>query len=376
MLGGDRPVTTQAAYEDEKAGRLRRLRTKPAETLEATSRVRENGEARNGRERGAVVSRTFWLISDGGKRTVSPTTAVRQQFRADAIAVEMFSVREGETILISRGANVVMIDGGSGPRKPTNDELAALIAGRLPVGGLRATIASHPHQDHTNAHRAFDDRFSDRVAANAEYFDNANARSTRWFDQRLAAVPALLFTRRPIEDDPGTDAIAEIPGLGAEFHHLRSTTGASSESDQAYWSVFTVMRFNRAVFLFTGDADKGYEESLIPRLQLLVNRIHVLKVTHHGSSSGTSPNLVQAFDPAIAFASTDAYPTHRLEDDVRARLGTAAIYTTHDPSRPAHQEKDIVIRTDGRLRTIDGTQGVMFEVWRRQPALRPLASNG
>jgi len=342
--------------------------------LEVTSRVRENRTGLAAKGGGAVMSRTFWLVWDGGKRSVSPPAAVRQEFRADTIEVEMFSVGEGETILISRGANVVMIDGGSGPRKPTNDELADLLAGRIPHGGLRAIIASHPHQDHTNAHRAFDVRLSNRVAANARYFDNANPRSTRWFDQRRDAVPGLPFTRRPVDDDPSTDSNPEISGLGAVFHHLRSTTGASSELDQAYWSVFTVMRFNDAVFLFTGDAHKQYEASLIPRLQQLVNRIHVLKVTHHGSSSGTSPDLIQTFRPALAFASTDAHHTHRLEADVRARLGDAAIYTTHDPSRPVHKAKDIVIRTDGRQRTIDGTQGVMFEVWRRQPALRPLAS--
>ncbi len=323
-----------------------------------------------------MATRTFWLVSATGKRTVSPTVAIRQQFRTDAIQVEMFSVGEGETILISRGSNVVMVDGGSGPRTPNNRELAGLIAARIPAAGLRAIVASHPHQDHTNAHRAFDDAQSDRVAADAEYFDNANSRSTRWFDERLAATPNLPFTRRPIDDDPSTDANQEIPALGAVFHHLRSITGSTLEPGQAYWSVFTVMRFNEAVFLFTGDAYKGYESGLVGRVQQLVNRVHVLKVTHHGSSSGTSPNLVQTLLPAIAFASTDEHHTHRLEDDVRARLKPAAIYTTHDPSRPVHQEKDIVIRTDGRQRTHAGARGVMFEVWRRKPALRPLATVG
>ena len=35
----------------------------------------------------------------------------------------MFSVGEGEAILISRGSNVIMVDGGSAPRKPTNDAI-------------------------------------------------------------------------------------------------------------------------------------------------------------------------------------------------------------------------------------------------------------
>lgn len=214
------------------------------------------------------------------------------------------------------------------------------------------------------------------MAPNAEYFDNANGRSKRWFKERIANVPNLPFTRRPIGDHPCKDANPEITVMGAIFHHLRSKTGTKQEAKQAYWSVFTVMRFNQAVFLFTGDAEQSYEKKLVARLQQLVNRVHVLKVTHHGSSSGTSLNLVETLRPAIAFASTAEHHTHRLEKDVRARLQDAAIYTTYDKSRPKHKEKDIIIRTDGTERTIDGAQGVMFEVWRRQPALRPLGSAG
>ncbi len=318
------------------------------------------------------MSRTFWLVSQGGKRTVKPLTPVRQQFRADAIEVTMFSVGEGEAILISRNSTFLLVDGGSGPQDQTNDELAALLAARIPVGGLRGIVASHPHQDHTNAHRAFGDTFSNRATANAEYFDNAIDRSNRWFTDRLASMPG--FTRQKIDNTPATDNAAWMPELGATVHQLRSKTSAKKERPKNYWSVFTVLIFNQAVFLFTGDAPKGYEASLVSRLQQLVNHVDVLKVTHHGSSSGTSPDLVQAFPPAIAFASTDEHHTHRLEGDVRNRLGDAAIYTTHDPLRPVHKERDIIIRTDGKQRMIDGHQGVMFEVWRRKPALRPLGS--
>jgi beta-lactamase superfamily II metal-dependent hydrolase len=183
------------------------------------------------------------------------------------------------------------------------------------------------------------------------------------------------FTRRQIDNTPATDSVEWMPELGATVHQLRSRTGAKKEPAKNYWSVFTVLVFNEAVFLFTGDADKGYEASFVSRLQQLVKTVHVLKVTHHGSSDGTSPNLVQAFPPAIAFASTAEHDTHQLEDDVRKRLGDAAIYTTYDgAARKVQTEQDIIIRTDGQQRTVEGVQGIMFEVWRRKPALRPLKS--
>ena len=157
------------------------------------------------------MSRTFWLVSDTGKHIVRPPVAIRQQFRTQAIQVEMFSVGKGESILISRGLDFVMVDGGSVPGKRKNDELAGLLAARVPPAGIRAVIASHPHQDHVNAHRQFGDVFSDRLAANAEYFDNAIQRSTDWFKSRVAVVPNLPLTRRPIGDDPSKDPQSRPP---------------------------------------------------------------------------------------------------------------------------------------------------------------------
>ena len=86
----------------------------------------------------------------------------------------------------------------------------------------------------------------------------------------------------------------------------------------------------------------------------------MLKVTHHGASSGTANRLVCAVKPGIAIASTAVDDGHRLEEDVLGRLG----------GRPGPRkvletlvDGDIIIRTDGQTRN----GGVLYHVDRKRP---------
>jgi hypothetical protein len=70
----------------------------------------------------------------------------------------------------------------------------------------------------------------------------------------------------------------------------------------------------------------------------------VLKVTHHGSSSGTAQRVVNAVKPGIAIASTAPDDGHRLERDTLQRLQSNA------PQRRIFEtviDGDIILRTDG-----------------------------
>ena len=318
------------------------------------------------------MSRTFWLVSSGGKRTIAPSTSERQAFRADAIQIEMYYVESGEAIVISRGRNAILVDGGSGTNTNRNDQVGGVLGSRLARHSLQAIVTSHPHRDHSNFHHALVTAHLDRfAAAGALYFDNATpAAAANW--QRLQNwQPNLPFQRVAVADDQAKDADNRIPLLSgeADAYLLRGSTNATSIKSKKYWSVFLFLRFRDAWMLFTGDAYKGYENLLLNRLEALNPSAHLLKVTHHGSSGGTSEQVVSSLRPKISIASTDSDPGHRLETDVRARLSESAIYATYDTRRRRHPGKDIIVRTDGRVRQEDGFAGILFEVWRREPAL-------
>jgi hypothetical protein len=72
----------------------------------------------------------------------------------------------------------------------------------------------------------------------------------------------------------------------------------------------------------------------------------VLKVTHHGASSGTARRALDAIKPAVAIASTADEGGHRLEADTLERLlgpqGKRRVFETL-------VDGDITLRTDGAL---------------------------
>ena len=313
---------------------------------------------------------SFLLISDDDRRSATLGAADRAMFRADALEIRMYYVPEGETILITRGQDALLWEGGSG-RALRNPALAQAIAGELQGRRLRAFVASHPHRDHTNSHSGLVGAAN--FAPGARYFDNGIPAATANFQRIRNDHQAVPFQRVPVF--PSTNRIVRrFGGAGADVHLLRSSTNAQTHSGQVYWSVFVFLRLRNAWMLFTGDViAKSYQTSMTPRLQALNPRTHFLQLSHHGNKTGTSQDFVSALRPAIAAASTDDDPGHELDDEVRDRLSNvnSRVLATFDRNRnAANRAKDVIIRTDGFIWG-DGTEdGVLFEVIERQPALQ------
>ena len=316
---------------------------------------------------------SFQLISDNDRVTATLAASDRASFRAGAVEIRIYYVPEGETILITRGQDALLMDGGSG-RTLRNPALAQAIARELQGRRLRAIIASHPHRDHTNSHSDLVDLAT--FAPGARYFDNGIPAADANFQRITNDHPSLPFQRvavLPNQRDNANRIVPRFGGAGADVHVLRSSTNATTHAGQVYWSVFVFLRLRNAWLLFTGDViTKLYQTRMTPRLQVLNPRTHFLKLSHHGNRTGTSQNFVSALRPAIAAASTDDDPGHELDDEVRTRLANvnSQVLATFDPNRAAAvRARDIIIRTDGFIWSDGNVDGVLFEVIDRQPAI-------
>ena len=314
---------------------------------------------------------SFLLISDNDRRPATLGAADRAMFRADALEIRMYYVPEGETILVTRGQDALLLEGGSGRalRKPA---LAQAITGQLQGRRVRAIVASHPHRDHTNSHSSLVGAVN--FAPGARYFDNGIPAADTNFKRIKDDHQALPFKRVPVLPNQRDDANRIVPrfgGAGADVHMLRSNTNSQTHSGQVYWSVFVFLRLRNAWMLFTGDViTKLYQTRMTPRLQALNPRTHFLQLSHHGNKTGTSQDFVSALRPAIAAASTDDDPGHELDQEVRDRLSNvnSRVLATFDRNRST-AKRDIIVRTDGFIWG-DGTgDGVLFEVIEQQPAL-------
>jgi competence protein ComEC len=120
------------------------------------------------------------------------------------------------------------------------------------------------------------------------------------------------------------------------------------------------LRFRSARLLFTGDADCAYEVKLLEAFGETDFRADLLKITHHGSSSGTAARVLAAARPALAIASTADDDGHRLEADTLKRvLGPGRKRRVFETL----VDGDIVVRTDGE----PYLGGILYEVELEDP---------
>jgi len=142
--------------------------------------------------------------------------------------------------------------------------------------------------------------------------------------------------------------------------------------DRLYRSVLLHARIGKAKFLLTGDIHtKSTEEEIIVKdsTKKLLKKVDVLQITHHGSSYGTSHDFLTHVSPALFFTSSNQHdPKHDLSPQTHARIMCyiedkgKKFDTPHYTIFNTDWHGDIIIRTDGKSRTINGKKGVLFEV--------------
>lgn len=163
-----------------------------------------------------------------------------------------------------------------------------------------------------------------------------NATST-WLTQYRNAISSL---GPRVEEVPLANAHREITVAPGVVAHLYAGSGQG-----AYTSIFLQLRFHAARLLFTGDSKCQYEQTLLAAFGETDFRADMLKITHHGSSSGTAAPTLEALKPAFAIASTAPDDGHRLEQDTLERI--LAPGTTRQVFETL-VNGDIIVRTDGQ----------------------------
>ncbi len=301
------------------------------------------------------MSGNFYEVFENGRRRASLTSQEESDFFASCLEIRMFNVGEGEAILLipPRSRNAWLMDCGCHHNKDLGEALADYLAAEDLL--LKGLILSHPHLDHGGAIKTALENAP--LARSVRYFrsDDAFFSAEKVWLGDLTTVMRRLGSRmaRPVIVRQGIRNV----DLG---NGVRARLFAGKPVSAGYTSIFLNLHFGDARLLFTGDVKCGYEIKLLKQRAGAEFRADVLKVTHHGASSGTANRLVCAVKPGIAFASTAADGGHRLEGDVLGRLG----------GRPGPRkvletfvDGDIIIKTHGR--SLNGR--VLYHVDRKRP---------
>ena len=289
---------------------------------------------------GTRIAGQFLEVLERKSQRAAPTSARKKTFAKSHLEVRMFNVGDGEAILlVFPGRRAWLIDGGTSSSPKRNAVLGQRLAAYFKQGGLvlEALVPSHPHVDHAGAVAPLL-QAGPALAAKVLYArsDDASWSKGGW----IATLDAEVKNLGPrVEPVVLRNAHREIEIANGIRVHLLAGSG-----DGAYTSLFLQVRYHTARLFFTGDAHCQYEKQLLARFGAEDFRADLLKVTHHGSSSGTSTTTVQAVKQGLAIASTAEDAGHRLEKDTLARLGGLG-----NPRRvfETRVDGDIIVRTDG-----------------------------
>ncbi len=295
----------------------------------------------------------YLRVLENEVRNARPSLGRKAQFEESYLEIRMFNVGHGECILIIfDGDRVWLIDSGSNSIT-RNRVLGENLINYLEQHSitLETIVASHPHFDHAGAFETILGSNSSQISATLSIYrsEDPTWHSTRgWKERFRAAIEARQNRGDTVNEIALRNGYREVHIADDVTAHLFAGSG-----EGPYTSIFLQIRYRDAKLMFTGDAHCRYEVDLLDDFGDVQFRADVVKVTHHGSSSGTATRVINAIKPGIAIASTGDDSGHRLERDTLDRLGghsglpgpgacdVRSVFETII-------DGDIILRTDGR----------------------------
>ena len=188
-------------------------------------------------------------------------------------------VSQGDAILIDLGETEILIDGGD--KSPGVVEYLS----EFVDGVLEVMVATHPHADHIGGLIGVLNAFEvEEIWLNG---DTSTSKTYQEFMSKVNAEDASIHEAlrgQSIEVDDLTFHV---------LHPIKPLVGDINNN-----SIVLRLSYGEIDFLFTGDAEKEAEASILEAPVIV--RAQILKVGHHGSRSSSSPKFLDAVKPEIA----------------------------------------------------------------------------
>ncbi|HJP70935.1 MAG TPA: ComEC/Rec2 family competence protein, partial [Candidatus Limnocylindria bacterium] len=248
--------------------------------------------------------------------------------------VTALDIGQGDAILVEAPSGATMlVDGGPDPELTLRR-----IGANLPFFARRIDllVLTHPHQDHVAGLVEVLDRFRIGAVLQAGIADENPSFERLLTDADRTATPIVIARAG---QRIALDATTEVSVL---YPTATEAAAPLPEGDINNGSVVLLLTHGGFTALLTGDAEAPVEAALLARGA--IPEADVLKVGHHGSTSSTTPGLLDAARPTVALISDGTgneygHPAPETLAALAARPGTAVFRTDVDG--------DIEVETDG-----------------------------
>ena len=198
--------------------------------------------------------------------------------------VHYIDVGQGDSILIRVNNKVLLID--SGP-KNSKSKLTKYL-NSLNIKNIDYLIATHPHEDHIGNISTIINNYkvnkfySPKVTTNTKTFEKI----VSTLKNNNLKITILDNTTSSINLGNNTSVKVYSPIEDFKDDNLNN------------YSPIIKITFGKTSFLFTGDAEEYVEKQVVNNVSNLSS--NVLKLGHHGSSSSTCKEFLDAVNPDIA----------------------------------------------------------------------------
>ncbi len=257
----------------------------------------------------------------------------------DELRVSFLDIGQGDAILIQRGNQQVLVDGGPSPQAITLE-----LGDKMPFWDrtIELVVLTHPHSDH--------------ITGLLEVLQRYKVEQVLYPDLDDLDYQSSLYQEwlRLVEEKDIECTIAQAgqqidlgEGITIKVLHPQTPLLTGTGSDINNNSVVLHLSMGRVSFLLAADIEWEAEFELIALRADLSGT--VLKVGHSGSYTSTTPQFLAAANPQVAVISVGDNPFGHPSDEVlkklEEKLGTENIYLTYDAKTDEHHTIEFI--TDG-----------------------------
>jgi len=216
------------------------------------------------------------------------------------LTVHFIDVGQGDAILLNLGEIEVLIDGGG-----KSPGIVAYLKAHVD-GPLEVMVATHPHADHIGGLIKVLDAFEVE-----KIWLNGDEHTTRIFKEFSDQVNAECASVRKAKRGDW------ITAGSLTLLVLHPANPLSTDLNEN--SVVLRLSYGNIDFLFTGDATKKAENSILIFTTETQTEIQteILKVGHHGSSTSSSENFLARVQPKVAIYMAGSGYKHPHDETIR-----------------------------------------------------------
>ena len=231
-----------------------------------------------------AVALLYILFGDRLAGLLGRDTGNRPSTAPDGILeVHIIDVGQGDSILVRTDDGVLLIDAGT---NSSEDELRAYLDA-CGVDDIDCFVCTHPHEDHIGG--------ADMILGeyNVERLIMPETESTTvTFTKLLDALEASdAFYTEPVVGDVYTIG-------GFAFTILAPDESVADDSNNS--SIVLRLDYGSTSFMFTGDAEAESEACILAEFSPSELDCDFLKLGHHGSTTSTTEEFLDAVSPEYA----------------------------------------------------------------------------